>query len=177
VAAPLALACALRAAVLHAASEDFLLRRVVAPLKPLATVALLAMLVLIFIFQGPTLSSRIADIFLLAVPITINCCAMFVLPYGLCWWLRIPHERAAPAALIATSNFFELAVALAAAVYGPESPAMLATVVGVLVEVPLMLVFVGVCNSWRPALDARCAGGAAAAPQLPAAGAAPGAAA
>ena len=156
VAAPLALACAVRAVVLRAADEAFLLQRIVAPIKPLTTAALLAMLVLIFVFQGPHLATRTADIFLLAVPITLQCCAMFALPYGAAFWLRIPHERAAPAALIGTSNFFELAVALAVSVYGADSPAALATVVGVLVEVPLMLLFVNVCLRCKPALDARC---------------------
>jgi ACR3 family arsenite transporter len=171
VAAPLALASAVRALVLAVAGEAFFLQRVVAPLKPLTTLALLAMLVLIFIFQGPTLASRIGDIFLLAVPITLQCVAMFALPYALAWHFRIPHERAAPAALIGTSNFFELAVALAAAVYGPGSPAMLATVVGVLVEVPLMLFFVQVCMYCKPGLDRRCAEKGGAVPAAPAAAA------
>jgi ACR3 family arsenite transporter len=158
VAAPLLAAALVRWGVLSATggNKQFLEEKIIAPIKPLTTIALLGMLVVIFIFQGPQLAGRTGDIFLLAVPITIQCVLMWALAYGLAWKLKIPHERAAPASLIATSNFFELAVALAVSVYGPESPAALATVVGVLVEVPIMLLFVHVCNRLKPALDARC---------------------
>ena len=77
--------------------------------------------------------------------------------YAAGWATCVPHERLAPASLIATSNFFELAVAVAISVYGLDSGAALATVVGVLVEVPAMLCFVYICRWWKPALDARCA--------------------
>jgi len=165
IAAPLALAGLVRAAVLRARDEAFLRDQLVARIKPLTTLALLLTLVLIFVFQGATLGSKTAAIFMLAVPITLQCVLLWAVAYALCWLARIPHERTAPASLIATSNFFELAVAVAVALYGPASGAALATVVGVLVEVPIMLVFVQVCHMLKPALDRRCAalaGGAAA---------------
>lgn len=157
--APLALATIVRATVLAVRDEAFLLEKIVAPIKPLTTIALLATLAIIFIFQGATLGTKTADIFLLAVPITIQCVFLWAIAYGACWYYRIPHERAAPASLIATSNFFELAVAVAVSIYGPSSGAALATVVGVLVEVPVMLAFVYVCMYLKPRLDKRCAEG------------------
>lgn len=154
--APLALASLVRAVVLHAFGEEFLSNKVVATIKPLTTLALLLTLVLIFIFQGATLGSKTAAIFMLAVPITIQCVLLWAVAYALCWQACIPHERTAPASLIATSNFFELAVAVAVSLYGPSSGAALATVVGVLVEVPIMLCFVQLCLYLKPALDRRC---------------------
>ena len=155
--APLLLAAGVRWAVLSARGERFLLERIVAPIKPLTTLALLATLVIIFIFQGARIRDNVADIFLLAVPILIQCVVLWAVCYGVAFHLCIPHERAGPASLIATSNFFELAVAVAVAIYGPESGAALATVVGVLVEVPIMLLFTYVVNALKPRLDARCA--------------------
>ena len=137
--------------------DAFLLQRVVAPIKPLTTVALLATLVIIFIFQGERISNNAQDVFLLAVPILLQCVFLWALCYGAAYAMCVPHERAAPASLIATSNFFELAVAVAVALYGPASGAALATVVGVLVEVPIMLLFTTVCMALKPRLDARCA--------------------
>jgi ACR3 family arsenite transporter len=81
--------------------------------------------------------------------------------YGLMKWLKVPHDVAAPGALIGASNFFELAVATAIALFGPESGAALATVVGVLVEVPVMLSVCSFCNRtrhWFPAAEAEIAG-------------------
>ena len=157
--APLALAAAVRALVLRARGAAFLRDRVVAPAKPLTIVALLATLTLIFIFQGRVIGERPLHIVLLAIPITIQCVGVFAATYAAGWALRIPHVRLAPASLIGTSNFFELAVAVAISVYGLQSGAALATVVGVLVEVPLMLALVGVCKWLKPGLDARCAEG------------------
>jgi ACR3 family arsenite transporter len=154
---PLLLAAGVRWAVLRARDEKFLLERVVAPIKPLTTVALLATLVIIFVFQGARIRDNVADVFLLAVPILIQCVLLWALCYGVAFAMCIPHERAGPASLIATSNFFELAVAVAVAIYGPGSGAALATVVGVLVEVPIMLLFTKVVNALKPRLDARCA--------------------
>ena len=155
--APLLLAVATRAAVLRVRDEAFLLQRVVAPIKPLTTVALLATLVVIFIFQGARIAGNVADIFMLCVPILIQCVLMWAACYAAAFAMCVPHERAAPASLIATSNFFELAVAVAVALFGPGSGAALASVVGVLVEVPIMLLFTHICNALRPRLDARCA--------------------
>ena len=155
IAAPLVLAAVLRTAVLRTGGQaalDACVQRV----KPVTTVALLAMLLIIFIFQGQKIGSKPLDIVLLAIPITIQCVLMFSFCYAVGAAACIPHRRLAPAALIATSNFFELAVAVAIAVYGPDSGAALATVVGVLVEVPVMLALVHVCNALRPRLERRC---------------------
>jgi len=156
--APLVLAWLVRTVVLRTHGEVFLQEKIVARIKPLTILALLLTLVLIFVFQGATLGSKTADIFMLAVPIILQCVLLWAIAYALCWQACIPHERTAPASLIATSNFFELAVAVAVALYGPASGAALATVVGVLVEVPVMLIFVQLCLFLKPALDRRCSG-------------------
>jgi len=160
IAAPLLLASVARAAVLRWRGEAFLRARVVEPFKPVAIAALLATLVLIFVFQGRVIGERPLHILLLAVPIALQCAGVFALCFALGFHFRIPHERLAPACLIGTSNFFELAVAVAVSVYGLQSGAALATVVGVLVEVPVMLALVHACKLLKPALDKRCAGGA-----------------
>ena len=153
--APLALAAIVRAVVLYFRDERFLLDKVVGPIKPLTMVALLAVLVLIFVFQGATIGDRAGVVFAIAVPILIQCALLFAICYGVSFATCIPHSRAGPASLIATSNFFELAVAVAVSIYGPGSGAALATVVGVLIEVPVML-SVNVCNHLKPRLDKRC---------------------
>jgi hypothetical protein len=92
----------------------------------------------------------------IALPLSIQTIAIWAIAYGLgSGVFALPHAFLAPASLIATSNFFELAVAVAIAVYGPASGAVLATSVGVLTEVPLMLMLVAVCNRLRPRVDAR----------------------
>jgi ACR3 family arsenite transporter len=112
-------------------------------------VALLATLVLIFAFQAENLTARFFHVVLIAIPLLIQVYFNSGLTYGLMKWLRVPHNIAAPGALIGASNFFELAVATAIALFGPESGAALATVVGVLVEVPVMLSVCNVCNRTR----------------------------
>ena len=119
-----------------------------------ATVLLLATLVLIFAFQAENLTSRFSHVLLIAVPILIQVYFNAGLAYSLMHVLRVPYSVAAPGALIGASNFFELAVATAIALYGPGSGAALATVVGVLIEVPVMLSVCAVCNrtrDWFPA--------------------------
>jgi len=106
---------------------------------PIAVIALLATLVLIFAFQADNITKRFVHVILIAIPILIQVYFNSSLVYGLMKFFRVPHSVAAPGALIGASNFFELAVATAIALYGPESGAALATVVGVLVEVPVML--------------------------------------
>jgi ACR3 family arsenite transporter len=122
--------------------------------QPVTTVALLATLVLIFAFQAENLTSRFFHVVLIAIPILIQVYFNSSLAYGLMKWLRVPHDVAAPGALIGASNFFELAVATAIALYGPGSGAALATVVGVLVEVPVMLSVCAFCNRTRHWFDA-----------------------
>jgi len=116
---------------------------------PVTVVALLATLVLIFAFQADNLTARFFHVILIAVPLLLQVYFNSGLAYGLMKWLRVPHDVAAPGALIGASNFFELAVATAIALFGPESGAALATVVGVLVEVPVMLSVCSVCNRTR----------------------------
>ena len=121
---------------------------------PVTTVALLATLVLIFAFQADNLTGRFFHVLLIAVPILIQVYFNSGLAYGLMRIFRIPHDVAAPGALIGASNFFELAVAVAITLFGPGSGAALATVVGVLVEVPVMLSVCALCNRtrhWFPA--------------------------
>jgi arsenite transporter len=116
---------------------------------PVTITALLATLVLIFAFQADNITGRFAHVLLIAVPITLQVYLNAGLAYSLMKWLKVEHSVAAPGALIGASNFFELAVATAIALFGPESGAALATVVGVLVEVPVMLSVCAACNRTR----------------------------
>jgi ACR3 family arsenite transporter len=120
-----------------------------ARLKPVSVAALLATLVLIFAFQGEVILGKLSHIGLIALPLLIQVYFNSGLAYGLARWLRVPHSVAAPGALIGASNFFELAVATAISLFGLTSGATLATVVGVLVEVPVMLSVCAVCNRTR----------------------------
>jgi ACR3 family arsenite transporter len=125
---------------------------------PITIGALLATLVLIFAFQAHNITGRFLHVILIAVPILLQVYFNAGLAYGLMKFLRVEHRVAAPGALIGASNFFELAVATAIALFGPESGAALATVVGVLVEVPVMLSVCAACNrtrDWFPAALAR----------------------
>lgn len=122
-------------------------------LHPVAISALLLTLVLIFAFQAGNLVGRWFHVILIAIPILIQVYFNASLVYGLMRQFGVKYEIAAPGALIGASNFFELAVATAITLYGPESGAALATVVGVLVEVPVMLSVCAFCNrtrSWFP---------------------------
>jgi ACR3 family arsenite transporter len=118
-------------------------------LHPLALGALLLTLVLIFAFQADNLIGRASHIVLIAIPILIQVYFNSSLVYGLMRFFKVDYAIAAPGALIGASNFFELAVATAIALFGPDSGAALATVVGVLVEVPVMLSVCAVCNRTR----------------------------
>jgi ACR3 family arsenite transporter len=121
---------------------------------PVTILALLSTLVLIFAFQADNITGRYWHVLLIAVPILVQVYFNSSLAYGLMKWLKVEHAVAAPGALIGASNFFELAVATAIALFGPGSGAALATVVGVLVEVPVMLSVCKICNRtrhWFPA--------------------------
>ncbi len=123
-------------------------------LGPVTILALLATLVLIFGFQSENIRGRYFHVLLIAIPILLQVYFNSSLTYGLMRWLKVEHSVAAPGALIGASNFFELAVATAIALFGPGSGAALATVVGVLVEVPVMLSVCNACNRtrhWFPA--------------------------
>lgn len=111
------------------------------------TVGLLLTLILIFSSQTEVILSNPIHILLIAVPLTIQTFFIFFLAYGVCKVLKLSHDVAAPAGMIGASNFFELSVAVAIALFGTTSPAALATTVGVLTEVPVMLTLVKIANS------------------------------
>jgi len=123
--------------------------------KPVSVIALLATVMLLFGFQGDVLLSRPLVIALIAVPLLVQSYGVFFLAWALARRANVPFEIAAPCALIGTSNFFELAVAVAIGLYGLDSGAALATVVGVLVEVPVMLSLVAWSNARRPTVQGR----------------------
>ncbi len=122
----------------------------VAQLKPWSIVGLIATVVLLFAFQANTIIDKPLVIVLIAIPLILQTYGIFFIS----WWaakrMKLPHDVAGPACLIGTSNFFELAVAVAISLFGLNSGAALATVVGVLVEVPVMLSLVAMLNKWRP---------------------------
>ena len=115
-------------------------------LKPWSVIGLLATVVLLFGFQANTIISEPQTIGLIAIPLMIQTYGIFFIAYLAAKWMKLPHNIAAPACLIGTSNFFELAVAVAISLFGLHSGAALATVVGVLVEVPVMLSLVAIVN-------------------------------
>jgi ACR3 family arsenite transporter len=117
-----------------------------ATLKPWSVIGLLATVVLLFGFQADTIISEPETIGLIAIPLMIQTYGIFIIAYVAAKWLKLPHNIAGPACLIGTSNFFELAVAVAISLFGLHSGAALATVVGVLVEVPVMLSLVAIIN-------------------------------
>jgi ACR3 family arsenite transporter len=146
---PLALGSLSRVFLLRQKGKEWFEGRFLPTFQPVTTIALLITLVLIFAFQAENLTSRFFHVVLIAIPILIQVYFNSSLAYGLMKLMRVPHNVAAPGALIGASNFFELAVATAIALYGPESGAALATVVGVLVEVPVMLSVCAACNRTR----------------------------
>jgi ACR3 family arsenite transporter len=123
--------------------------------KPLSIVALLATVVLLFGFQGHVILDRPVLIALIAVPLLVQSYGIFAVAYGAAYLWRVPFNVAAPCALIGTSNFFELAVAVAISLFGLNSGAALTTVVGVLVEVPVMLSLVAFANRTRGLFPAK----------------------
>ena len=125
-----------------------------ARIKPASVLGLLLTVVLLFGFQGPVIIAQPLLIALIAVPIIIQSYGIFALGYAWAFAWNLPHKVAAPCALIGTSNFFELAVAVAIGLFGLNSGAALATVVGVLVEVPVMLSLVAFANRTRNSFPA-----------------------
>lgn len=125
-----------------AAPVDALAKR----LKPTSILGLLLTVVLLFGFQAETILAQPGRVALIAVPLALQSYGIFTIAYGLARALRLPFDVAAPAAMIGTSNFFELAVAVAISLFGLASGAALATVVGVLIEVPVMLSLVAFAN-------------------------------
>jgi arsenite transporter len=133
--------------------EEWFSTKFLAPLKPVTILALLATLVIIFAFQGEVILGNWFNIILIAIPITIQVYFNSSLAYFLAKYFKVPHSIAAPGALIGASNFFELAVAVSISLFGLTSGATLATVVGVLVEVPVMLSVCSFCNRTKQWFD------------------------
>nr|WP_252374217.1 hypothetical protein [Hydrogenophaga sp. 2FB] len=131
--------------------SDHALGAFVARLKPWSVAGLIATVVLLFGFQARTIVAQPLVIALIAVPLVLQSYGIFFITWWGAKWLKLRHDIAGPACLIGTSNFFELAVAVAISLFGLNSGAALATVVGVLVEVPVMLSLVALVNAWRPA--------------------------
>jgi ACR3 family arsenite transporter len=146
---PLAAGALTRHFLLQRKGKDWFEQQFLGRFHPVSVLALLATLVLIFAFQAENITSRWLAVALIAVPILLQVYFNSTLAYGLMRWMRVPHNVASPGALIGASNFFELAVAVAITLFGPTSGAALATVVGVLVEVPVMLSVCAICNRSR----------------------------
>jgi ACR3 family arsenite transporter len=154
---PLAAGTMLRTWLIRAHGRDWFEQRLLPRFAPVSMVSLLATLVLIFAFQADNILGKPFHVLLIAIPILVQVYFNSSLTYGLMRLLRVRHAVAAPGALIGASNFFELAVATAIALFGPGSGAALATVVGVLIEVPVMLSVCAVCNRtkhWFPKAEA-----------------------
>ena len=146
---PLAVAYIVRRTIIASRGIDWFENRFVAFFQPITIIALLITLVTIFAFQAENITEKAFFVVLIAIPILIQVYFNSGLVYGLMRFFKVPYNIAAPGALIGASNFFELAVATAIALYGPGSGAALATVVGVLVEVPVMLTVCNICNRTR----------------------------
>lgn len=150
---PLAAGTLLRLYFIRSRGKEFFERELLPRFGPLTIAALLATLTLIFAFQADNITGKPFHVALIAIPILLQVYFNASLTYGLMKLLKVDYSIAAPGALIGASNFFELAVATAIALFGPESGAALATVVGVLVEVPVMLSVCAACNRtkhWFP---------------------------
>ena len=128
---------------------DYFENEFITKFNNITIVGLLLTLIILFAFQGQKIIDNPMHIALIAIPLTIQTFFIFFLAYGWCKLWKLPHDIAAPAGMIGASNFFELAVAVAIALFGLNSGAALATVVGVLVEVPVMLALVWIANKTR----------------------------
>ena len=129
--------------------KDYFENTFVKKFDGITTIGLLLTLIMIFSFQGNVILENPLHIVLIAVPLILQTFLIFAIAYAACKLLKLPHKIAAPAGMIGASNFFELAVAVAVALFGTTSPAALATMVGVLTEVPVMLFLVKVANSTK----------------------------
>jgi len=152
---PFALGLSARLLVIKMRGRKWLEEILLPRFQPLAVIGLMSTLVCIFAFQADNILARPFHVVLIAVPILVQVYFNSSLAYGLMWLFKVPHSVAAPGTMIGASNFFELAVATAIALYGPESGAALATVVGVLVEVPVMLSVCAMCNRTRTWFDSK----------------------
>ena len=150
---PLAAGMITRGVITKRKGLEYFLKSFIPKFGNITVVGLLITLVLIFSFQGDVILENPLHIVLIAVPLILQTFLIFFIVYGAAKALRLPHGIAAPAGMIGASNFFELAVAVAIALFGAQSPVALATIVGVLVEVPVMLALVRIANNtegWFP---------------------------
>ena len=138
-----------RILVVRKKSKDYFENVFIHKFDSVTTVGLLLTLVLIFMGQSEVILENPLHIVLIAVPLTIQTFLIFFVAYFTCKILKLPHDIAAPAGMIGASNFFELSVAVAVALFGTTSPAALATTVGVLTEVPVMLTLVRIANKTK----------------------------
>ncbi len=150
---PLAGGMLTRALVIRNHGKDYFENTFVKKFDGITTVGLLLTLVMIFSFQGSVILENPLHIVLIAVPLILQTFLIFAIAYIACHILKLPHRIAAPAGMIGASNFFELAVAVAVALFGTTSPAALATTVGVLTEVPVMLFLVKIANRTKGWFD------------------------
>ncbi|MDR0362724.1 MAG: ACR3 family arsenite efflux transporter [Planctomycetota bacterium] len=146
---PLAGGAITRNAVITRRGADYFLNDFIPKFGNITVVGLLLTLVIIFSFQGGVILENPLHIVLIAVPLVVQTFLIFFIAYAACKILKLPYDIAAPSGMIAASNFFELAVAVAIALFGTQSPVALATIVGVLVEVPVMLTLVKIANNTK----------------------------
>ena len=146
---PLAGGMITRSVVIRKKGQDYFENVFVHKFDHVTSIGLLLTLVMIFAFQGNVILENPLHIVLIAVPLILQTFLIFTIAYLFCRILKLPHRIAAPAGMIGASNFFELSVAVAIALFGTTSPAALATTVGVLTEVPVMLFLVKIANRTR----------------------------
>jgi ACR3 family arsenite transporter len=142
-----------RSLIINKKGQDYFNNVFVPKWNNITITGLLITLIIIFSFQGHVILDNPLHILLIAIPLILQTCLIFFIAYFAAKLLKLPHDIAAPAGMIGASNFFELAVAVAIALFGTQSPVALATIVGVLVEVPVMLVLVRIANNtkgWFP---------------------------
>lgn len=143
---PLVLGVITRTTVIKKKGLDYFDNNFITKFNNITVIGLLLTLVIIFSFQGSVILENPLHIILIGIPLTIQTFFIFFLAYGLAKFFKLKHNIAAPAGMIGASNFFELSVAVAIAIFGSSSPVALATIVGVLVEVPVMLTLVKIAN-------------------------------
>ncbi len=146
---PLSAGIGTRLLVVKRKGVEYFEKQFIPKFNNITIIGLLLTLIIIFSFQGEMILSNPTHIALIAIPLILQTFLIFFIAYMACKLLKLPHDIAAPAGMIGASNFFELAVAVALSLFGPTSPVVLATIVGVLVEVPVMLMLVRIANKTR----------------------------
>lgn len=146
---PLVMGVLTRTTVIKRKGLEFFENNFITKFSNITIIGLLLTLIIIFSFQGSVILKNPLHIVLIGIPLTIQTFLIFFIAYGTAKFLKLKHNVAAPAGMIGASNFFELSVAVAIAVFGPSSPVALATIVGVLVEVPVMLTLVKIANNTK----------------------------